>query len=81
MFPIDFPECNATMQPPKDAPEVKALRVLKHSEGFISKWKMTPRERLRALIFGTAFVYVMTERLPPMNVSVKNRLQDSSLPR
>lgn len=81
MYPANFPEANAEMQPPKDAPEVLPLRVLRHSEGFVSKWKLTPVERLRALIFGSCFVYVMSDRLPPMNVQCKRRLQDRNLPK
>lgn len=81
MYPINFPEANVTMQPPADAPEVQPLRVLKHSEGFVSKWKMTPRERFRALFFGTAYLYIMSGSLPPASVVVKNKITDSNLPK
>jgi len=81
MFPVNFPEANVTIQPPSDAPEVKAIRVLRHSEGFVSKWRMTWRERIRAVLFGSVYLYTAGQGLSPANIQCKRRLTDRNEPK
>jgi len=81
MFPVNFPEANVTMQAPPDAPEVLSLRVYRDEHGFVSKWRMTWRERVRAVLFGSVFLYTAGQHLPPANIQCKRRIQDTNEPK
>lgn len=72
MNPVKFPEQNAVLT--SDSPEIRDLPVLRHSQGFISVWKMTPFERIKALLFGRVYFYAMTTQHPPINLIVQRTL-------
>lgn len=64
MKPIDFPEANSKLLA-GEIPECTDLPTFKDGERIISKWRMSWRERLSALFFGTAFVYVRSRNTSP----------------
>ncbi len=80
MTPVNFPEANSQLLA-AGIPNCGDLPVFKDGEQIISKWRMTWRERVSALLFGTAFVYVMAARTsPPVAVTVARTVFKDSTP-
>ncbi len=70
MEPSDFPQANLTLTAPERAggdvdPKIVPLRVWTDNAQTISCWKLTWRERLSALVFGTAWLSVRFGRTAP----------------
>lgn len=70
MIPTDFKQSNKTYTAPPDMPECKSLQVLEGDGMIVSRWKMSWRERLSALIFGIVWVKLATSRQPPIAIEV-----------
>jgi hypothetical protein len=66
MKPIKFPEANAVLRPPYGRPDIKNLVVLKADGQALSCWKMSPWERIKALIFGKVWLSVLGDHHPPV---------------
>lgn len=76
MKPIPFPEANSKLLA-GGIPNCDDLPVFKDGKQIVSKWRMTWRERLSALFFGRAFVYVMAAQTsPPVAVTVARQVFD-----
>jgi hypothetical protein len=74
MTPINFPETNRIMRGDHltiAAHQVGNLRVYQGEGQFISKWKMSWRERLHALIFGTCWLQMYCMSFPPVSLSAQ----------
>lgn len=68
MEAISFDEANSTLLG-NELTLVEDLSVYKDGTQIISKWRMSWRERLSALLFGNVFVSVLASRTaPPMMV-------------
>lgn len=73
MRPMHFSESNAQLLA-GDIPNCADLPVYKDGTQILSKWKMSWRERLSALLFGVAFVSVRArETSPPIAVWVERQ--------
>ena len=80
---IDFPESTMNLGAPKGMEdEVYTLRAW-HVPGhpaFISKWRMTWRERLHCLIFGHVWLHVMSHDHPPLTIETSYPFERDSVP-
>lgn len=67
MKPIKFKEANKTLLPPAGVlpTECVSLDVYANGETLISKWKMSWKERLSGLIFGTVWLGVLSKTTQP----------------
>lgn len=74
----EFSEATTRLLPPEGEEEnVYALHVWKQ-QGFgvvISKWKMTWRERLHCLFYGTVWLHVAGETHPPLTIETEYPFQ------
>lgn len=77
MYPVDFKEANKMLMPPKETKlsdniiGIDLLPVWTDNEQVVSCWKMNWRERLSALIFGKAWLAVLSGTTqPPVHVEV-----------
>lgn len=70
MIPTDFKQSNKTYVAPSSMPDCKPLQVLESDGMILSRWKMSWRERLSALVFGIAWVKIATARQPPIAIDV-----------
>lgn len=72
MKPIDFPEVNVVLNPPRDAvydDNVKGIEPLRAwGDGWqiTSCWRPTLRERLSILLFGRVWLTVLGNAHPPV---------------
>lgn len=70
MRAVGFPETNSLLLA-GDIPDCEDLPVYKDGERIVSRWKMSWRERLSALFFGTVFVHVRSPKTsPPIGLRV-----------
>jgi len=68
MRTTSFRESNAVLT---GCGTVEDLKVYRNGEVIISKWRMSWRERLSALIFGTSYLYVKANKThPPVAITV-----------
>jgi hypothetical protein len=78
MEPIQFPQFNDTLA--EDQPQYKPLPVyrMKGTDGIvISCWKMSWRERFRALWFGRIYVCSMTFNKPLQPLKVITKFEEA----
>jgi hypothetical protein len=74
MKPITFPEANKVLTKPRDwsDKECSSLPVYNDGEQSISLWKMTWRERLHSLFYGTIWLQVYSgSTSPPVTLSAE----------
>lgn len=72
MEPIEFPQMNSKLLA-GDIPNCDDLPVCKDGRRIVSIWRMSWREKLSALFFGTVFVSVLAPRTsPPIAVWVQH---------
>jgi len=74
MVPINFPEANCEMKGDHieiGGQRVGNLRVYNGHGQFVSKWKMSWRERMHALFFGTCWLAIHTYSFPPVAITAK----------
>lgn len=69
--PSDFPEANFTFTKPQSMEDCGDLRVQRHGDGLLSCWRLSWRERLSALAFGTVWLNVLSDRHPPVWIVVE----------
>lgn len=56
----------------KDQPEYNRLPVYRESDGAVlSRWKLSLRERLRVVVFGDVYLWVLTFGRPLQPVSLQ----------
>ena len=67
MKPEKFEESNCTLY----GKDCENLPIFKNENQCISKWKLTPLERVKALIFGNIWLSVMGPASPPVWLSVE----------
>lgn len=75
--PSNFEQSNACLKRPGSmtAEECESLNVLKVNGMQISLWKMSFIERIRALIFGRVWLYILSGPThPPVALSVKHSI-------
>lgn len=65
MKPVFFSEANCTMTGSGD---VRDLPVYRDEIGVLSKWEMTPQERIIASVTGVVWVRTMGQTVPPLMV-------------
>jgi hypothetical protein len=70
MEPMQFDEVNYTLLKPDNMTdeECSSLPAYKGEGQFISKWKMSWKERLHCLVRGFVWVHVVGEEHPPILV-------------
>ena len=72
MIPIDFPESNKTLTKPKGwtDEECSSLPVYVYDMGVVSCWRLSWRERFSALLFGRAWISILTNAgtQPPISI-------------
>jgi len=74
MRPIEFPEKNATLMPVKGTKQGK-LPVCKTDKGWISCWKLSFMDRIRAVIFGHVWIYTYDTKFQyPVSMSCERTL-------
>ena len=68
MKPIKFKQANIELQKPKDMTdeECKSLWVYRGATQSISCWKLSFKERLKALLFGKVWLGVAGTSQPPV---------------
>lgn len=74
MKPVMFKEHNRLLERPRDMTEDQWGALPVHSDGryCISKWQMNWRDRVRALLFGSAWLYVWSGKTqPPVSVTIR----------
>jgi hypothetical protein len=73
--PDTFPQSNKRLGPPKghdhSAIPCDSLDIYSDGEVCVSRWKLTWRERIHALLFGTAWVWVIGANQPPVALDLK----------
>jgi hypothetical protein len=77
MNPINFPESNKELLKPRGMTdeECSSLHVFCNDGYCLSLWKMTFRERLRALLHGRVWVYVLSgQTQPPIALDIKRNV-------
>jgi hypothetical protein len=67
MEPIQFPEANKVLRRPEGMTEKECGDLHVHNDGHysLSCWNMTLKERLSALFFGKAWLWVMSGHTQP----------------
>lgn len=84
MIGTNFPEATTALGAPEGMEdEVYALPVW-HTPGhpaFISKWRMTWKERLHCLLFGYVWLHVLSAAHPPVSIETHYPFERSSIPR
>lgn len=65
MQPDRFPEKNKTLQPPQGMADCEPLDVWTDGKRCVSRWKMTWRERISALVFGRVWVHIWSGYTQP----------------
>ena len=76
MKPIDFKHSNIELSPPNaqysdNVTEVTSIRAYTDGEQCVSCWKMTWRERVFALVFGKAWLSLLSGKtMPPAHVAI-----------
>jgi hypothetical protein len=70
--PSNFILANTTAGKPESGKDViAALPIFNDGEKSLSSWRMTWRERISALVFGRAWVWVKAGKsMPPMSIDV-----------
>ena len=79
MKPVNFLLVNSTVGKPDSGKDVvEALPIFNDGERSLSCWKMTWRERIAALLFGKAWVWVKNGKsMPPMSAEIcRNPLKE-----
>lgn len=74
MYPDTFKQHNRTLGAPPGMDNCSSLQVYRHPTEplLVSKWRMTWRERLSALLFGKVWVYVhASETHAPISLLVR----------
>lgn len=79
MKPIPFNEINCTYQGPKNG-ELGNLDAFTGQGQVISKWKMSWRERLQALLRGIVWVHTLGGAIPPINLQTYKTPFELSIP-
>ena len=79
MKPANFILANSTVGTPQAGEDViAALPIFNDGERSLSCWKLSWRERLSALVFGRAWVWVKSGKsMPPMSAEIfRNPLKE-----
>jgi len=73
MKPIEFKEQNMVYQKPESMTDEQCgpLPVHKYNEGIISCWKLSIRERIKALFTGVVWFCVLSPTQPPIYLDVE----------
>lgn len=73
MTPVKFKQCNHTLAKPADMTNAQCRPLLVWTDGtcFLSCWKLSWRERLAALFFGRAWVWIYGKFYPPVCVEAR----------
>lgn len=77
MTPINFQEANIDMKGNHlriGRDRVGNLRVYHGEQQFISKWKMSWRERLHVLLHGTCWLQMHCYSFPPVSLSAQKTI-------
>lgn len=74
MKPIVFKEQNIVYQKPESMTDQQcsSLPAHKYTDGIISCWQMSPRERIKALFTGIVWFCVCGSVQPPIWLDVNN---------
>jgi len=83
MEPINFKHSNITLNPPNPnnaGIEIDAIRAWTDGKQCVSCWRLTWRERFAALIFGKAWLGLLSGRtMPPAYIiACKEYLEESN---
>lgn len=73
MKPIKFKESNATLMPVKGTDQGK-LPICKTDKGWISCWRLSFFDRIRAVIFGHIWIYTYGKFQYPVSMSCERNL-------
>ena len=79
MKPVNFILANSTVGKPESGKDlVQALPIFNDGERSLSCWRMSWRERLSALVFGQAWLWVKAGKtMPPMSAEIcRNPLKE-----
>jgi len=73
MKPINFPESNVYIKPSEPG-DYSGIDIFSDNDQNISRWKLTPWERLKVLFVGRIWLSVKSgESMPPVFLSCKKR--------
>ena len=71
--PVAFAEANGSLAAPPGMADCESLPVYEEPGLFISCWRLSLRERLGALVFGTLWLQVRGTSHPPVAIQVERR--------
>ena len=66
MKPNKFKEANAILEAPKDSDNVEDLPVWTNGQSIVSCWEVSLWDRLRILLIGRVWLWVMGPTQPPV---------------
>jgi len=76
--PIDFPEKNSEFIKPEGWTDAQCGNLPTNNDGkqIISCWKLTWKERFKALVFGNVWLGVAGQSQPPVWITTSNPFGD-----
>lgn len=74
MKPVNFKESNLTLKRPPSMTDAECapLHIYQSMAGMVSCWRPTWRERLAILFGAPLWLWVLSERHPPVAVEIHN---------